>query len=131
MKEFNLDEYLKNPSQKVVTRDGREVRIICTDFLSEMNKPIIALIKEDENKENAWNFTQNGKYHLSENKESSKDLFFAPIKREGWINIYKDNITTFTSSKIHQTEKQAKEEVSEVLREYGIPIASVKIEWEE
>ena len=30
MKEFDLQEYLKHPSQKVVTRDGRKVRIICT-----------------------------------------------------------------------------------------------------
>ena len=27
MKQFNLEEYLKNPSRKVVTRDGRAVKI--------------------------------------------------------------------------------------------------------
>ena len=31
MKQFNLEEYLKNPSRKVITRDGREARIICTE----------------------------------------------------------------------------------------------------
>ena len=31
MKPFNLDEYLKNPSRKVVTRDAVNARIICTD----------------------------------------------------------------------------------------------------
>lgn len=31
MKQFNLEEYLKNPKRKVVTRDGRDVRVICTD----------------------------------------------------------------------------------------------------
>lgn len=31
MKQFNLEEYLKDPNKKVVTRDGRNVRIICTD----------------------------------------------------------------------------------------------------
>ena len=131
MKEFNLTEYLKNPSQKVVTRDGREVRIICTDFKCQMNKPIIALIKEDEDEENAFNFKENGRWHLPENEGSLKDLFFAPIKREGWVNIYKDNITTFTSSHIHTTEKQAQEEASESLKEYGKFIATIKIEWEE
>lgn len=35
MKEFNLDEYLKDPSQKVITKDGRKVRIICTDYKSD------------------------------------------------------------------------------------------------
>ena len=43
MKEFNLTEYLKNPSQKVVTRDGRDVRIIFTDHKG--SQPIIALIE--------------------------------------------------------------------------------------
>ena len=31
MKEFNLTEYLKNPSQRVVTRENMPVRILCTD----------------------------------------------------------------------------------------------------
>ena len=31
MKQFNLEEYLKNPSRKVITRDGREARINCTE----------------------------------------------------------------------------------------------------
>ena len=31
MKQFNLKEYLKDPNKKGVTRDGRNVRIICTD----------------------------------------------------------------------------------------------------
>ena len=127
MKEFNLTEYLKNPSQKVVTRDGRDVRIICTDFKSQMDKPIIAIMKEDENKESVWNFSKNGKYHLPENKESSKDLFFAPTKIERWINIYKDKDITYLPGIIHDSEKEAKEAIK------GDPefIATIKIEWEE
>ena len=31
MKQFNLEEYLKDPNKKVVTRDGRNARIVCTD----------------------------------------------------------------------------------------------------
>lgn len=31
MKPFNLEEYLANPSKKVVTGDGRKARIVCTD----------------------------------------------------------------------------------------------------
>lgn len=31
MKPFNLEEYLANPSKKVVTRKGLDVRIVCTD----------------------------------------------------------------------------------------------------
>lgn len=42
MKQFNLDEYLKNPNRKIVTRDGRAVRIICIDKKSDA-WPIVAL----------------------------------------------------------------------------------------
>ena len=31
MKQFSIEEYLKNPDRKVVTRNGLPVRIICTD----------------------------------------------------------------------------------------------------
>ena len=46
MKQFNLDEYLANPSKKVVTSDGESVRIICTDFYGK--NLIIAKIEERE-----------------------------------------------------------------------------------
>ena len=36
MKRFSLDEYLKNPSKKVVTRMGRKVRIICRKELDKL-----------------------------------------------------------------------------------------------
>lgn len=45
MEQFNLEIYLKNPDQKIVTRDGRSVRIICTNRKSE-NCPIVALIQD-------------------------------------------------------------------------------------
>ena len=50
MKPFNLDEYLANSSRKVVTRDGKNVRIFCTDFNNE-RYPIIVEIQGDENPE--------------------------------------------------------------------------------
>ena len=127
MKEFNLNEYLKNPSQKVVTRDGKSVRIICTD--AKQDYPVIGLLSLDDKRETTVYYKKNGRW-LADNQDYW-DLFFAPIKREGWVNIYKDNITTFTSSHIHTTEKQAQEEALESLKEYGKFIATVKIEWEE
>ena len=49
MKQFNLDEYLENPSRKVITRDGKNARIICTD--AKNNYPIVALIETSNGKE--------------------------------------------------------------------------------
>ena len=128
MKKFNLDEYLKNPSQKVVTRDGRAVRIICTDYKSDYKSdyPIIGLVTIEENKELAYKFQKNGEYYLT-NEESSLDLFFAPIKREGWINLFKDEELPFVNGDVYESEKEAKE-AAEGESDF---ITSVKIEWEE
>ena len=59
MKEFNLEEFKKNLSQKVVTRDGRSVRIVCTDAKNEF--PIITLITNDD-KEVLMDYNNNGTY---------------------------------------------------------------------
>ena len=124
MKEFNLTEYLKDPSKKVVTRDGREVRIICTNMKSEY--PLIALaINKDNNKESLLNYKENGKYFYA---VSENDLFFAPIKREGWINLFKDRSGAYPSNFIFETEKRAKEVIGEKHKTY---LTTIKIEWEE
>ena len=52
MEQFSLEKYLANPSRKVVTRDGRRVRIICTDR-RDLNFPIVTLI-ERELGEGGW-----------------------------------------------------------------------------
>ena len=123
MKKFNLTEYLKNPSQKVVTRDGREVRIICTDAKGE--EPIIALVYNNiRDEENVYTYNREGRFYKN---DSCLDLFFAPIKREGWINVYKDKELSFINGDIYKSEKDAKE-AAEGESDF---IASVKIEWEE
>ena len=58
MKPFSLEEYNKNPNQKVVTRDGRNVTIHCTNY--DSNSPIIAQI---EGAHSSNSFTKEGKTH--------------------------------------------------------------------
>ena len=125
MKQFSLDEFKKNPSRKIVTRDWRTVRIICTDFQSD--KPIIGLVKDkEENKERAYNFSEDGRYNLKEDVvEDNLDLFFVPIKKEGWVNIYQDNELKWNS--IFDTKEKA-EEIGKSLDNY---ITTIKIEWEQ
>jgi len=31
MKQFNLAEYLENPNKKIITKDGKSVRILCAN----------------------------------------------------------------------------------------------------
>ena len=117
MKPFNLEEYLKNPTKKVVTRDGRDVRIICTDF-DNSDFPIIGGIKGS-----MWPdcFTANG--FMIKGDEHPADLFFAPEKHEGWVNVYRDFDGLMCGS-VFATEEDAKCNAKTA-------IATVKIEWEE
>ena len=124
MRFFNLDEYLQKPSLKVVTRDGREVRIICTD--AKGDEPIIALVYNNiREEENVYTYNRDG-YFYGDN-DSCLDLFFALVKREGWINLYKNEGITYLPGIIHDSEEDAKEAIK------GDPdfIATIKIEWEE
>lgn len=123
MKEFNLNEYLKNPSQKVITRDGREVRIICTDMKSRYKIVGLVYDKKDDT-ESVEIFQENG--ILFTHTTSNFDLFFAPTKREGWVNIYKNNSRRDRiAGDVFPSEKEAKE--GKII---GY-ITTIKIEWEE
>lgn len=124
MKQFSLEEYLKNPSRKVVTRDGRSVRIICTDRKSKYNCPIIALIEQFGGEEDFLCYPTNGEWPTCKNI----DLFFAPEKHEGWINIYRMEDTAQYKGMIIFSSKEDAVERGEKSSEY---IATTKIEWEE
>ena len=125
MKKFNLTEYLKNPSQKVVTRDGRKVRIICTDAKCGQC-PIVGLIfNEGQGEEETYNFMENGKFFPDQ--DWFLDLFFAPIKREGWINVYFSvDKGKYVGEEIYSSKEEAIKN-----NKYRIYIATIKIEWEE
>ena len=127
MKEFNLDEYFKNPKRKVVTRDGREVtRILCTDAKSK-NYPIVALIKSpDEEEEYPLRYTVNGQY--CPGYKQQYDLFFAPERHEGWINIFTDKKFHYTA---HARVCKSKEDAEKQAKGFSDYAATIKIEWEE
>ena len=120
MKAFSLEEYLANPSRKVVTRNGRNVRIICTDMKGTMY-PIVALVKDNNGElEFLATYTKDG---ISAEYTAHYTLFFAPEKREGWVNVYRDFDGLMCGS-VFATEEDAKCNAKTA-------IATVKIEWEE
>lgn len=130
MKQFSLEEYLKNRSMKVVTRDGRSARIVCTDRVLGAF-PVLALVMEKSGFENLYTYKTNGHYY--ENGISNSDLFFAPEKHEGWVNIYKAEVerdipgylvTWYAGSCIWPTKESAKTAAD------PDPVATVKVEWE-
>ena len=124
MKRFNLEEYLKNPERKVVRRDGKDVRIICTDAKREYY-PVIALV-DDGCYETPVCYTKNGECFLGQ--ENYCDLFFAPKKREGWINMYRNSDgISWLSHNYFMPKAEAEKEG----KTHTCSVTTIKIEWEE
>lgn len=87
-KKFDLEKALAG--EKVITRDGRNVRIICHDLKSDL--PLIGLItNRADGKETINSYWEDGNY--CRNVESALDLFMAPIKRKIYIHLFKGNQT--------------------------------------
>ena len=124
MEQFSLEKYLANPSRKVVTRNGRNVRIVCTD-MKRKDYPILALEELlDDNSEYVYAFTKDGKHEIDD--LSIHDLFFAPEKHEGWVNIYLDEkYGTLCCRYVFSSEEEARQKRAKEA------IATAKIEWEE
>ena len=122
MKPFSLEEYLKNPSQKVVTRDGRNVRIICTD--AKGNFPIIALVETHNGTETVLRLKEDG--HFYNDTKDSRDLFFATEKQEGWINVYLDaENDSYVGTRIYKSKEDAEND-GKIWKGY---VTTLKIEW--
>ena len=124
MKEFSLEEYLKNPERKVVTRDGRKVRIICTDRAGSQTKPVVALITLPNGDEVIKTFWDNG--IETAGSEDKNDLFFAPTKYTDYINLYRDESVYFLGG-VYTSEEYAKN----IARGNDQYITTIKVEWEE
>ena len=123
MEQFNLEKYLENPNRKVITRDGRSVRIICTDAKGDY--PVVALVEIYNGAENVFRVEENG--HFYYDTEDSRDLFFAPVKKSAWINLYKMNSIISPGPRVYDT----KEEAESAAGDKSYYISTVKVEWEE
>ena len=121
---FSVEEYIKNPERKVVTRDGRDVRIICIDRKGTEDT-VLALCLMSDGSENCYCYPPNGKVYLS--ADSCMDLFFAPEKKEGWANIFNVDGCNHLDHKIYESKDDAVKEG----KCWSFYVATVKIEWGE
>lgn len=119
MKQFNLQEYLANPSRQVVTRDGRKVRIICTDF-DNPDYPVIGEIKGHK-----WpvSFAINGE--AIKGRQMHCDLFFAPTIVKRWGIVYRK------AERLYDTREQAEKWMEEADEGEKKFCSVCKVEWEE
>ena len=93
MEQFSLEKYLANPSRKVVTRNGRNARIVSTDRRYE-NYPIVALVQISDNyiNEEVYTYSKDGEFEVEQS--TRHDLFFAPEKHEEQITVERFNPKT-------------------------------------
>lgn len=116
MKDFNLERALDG--DPVVTRAGSKiVRLVHLPEALDDGSRIIAVTEHGT----VLAAYVNGAMELSSSREDKNDLFMES-RREGWINIYPNNIS---GEKIYKTEESAKNNTGRTL------LATVKIEWEE
>ena len=101
----------------VCTRDGRKARIICFDFQSIENTPIVAAVQVTDKQEVIANYYEDGRQFVD--GISELDLMMLPEKKEGWVNVYKNQI--------HNTPESA-EEGHKGTTDY---IKTIKVSWEE
>ena len=128
MEQFDLQEYLKNPTRPIVTRDGHAARVLCTDRISDIY-PVVALVRDEEG-EAVRTFHENGECFLMDESPDPCDLFFAPepkTKKEGWVNLYRADEELPVLGHLYNTEEEAFENKSSA----SVYMTTVKIEWEE
>lgn len=126
MEQFSLEKYLANPSRKLVTEDGRKVKILCTNRKSPY--PIVALVENhDSNNEDVYSYRENGLYSLFSLSEEN-NLFFASEKGEGWINVYRNSDSGHTYAGAVYDSKEDAEKRKVIDENY---VTTIKIEWEE
>ena len=87
MEQFNLQTWIENKNRQIVTRDGRQVRIICWD--AKNSKPIVALvltrsISQRQFDELPISYFNDGTYYGGA-KDDFLDLFFADEEKTNKI----------------------------------------------
>lgn len=130
MKTFDLEEAKKG--KPVVTREGRSVRIICWDCQNP-DHPIVALVSVGDGTEKIVTYSVQGIQYSEKEllySENPLDLFMEPIKKEGWINVYRTQEGFLIGSMVRTTKEE--EEDEDLGNFYGCTfIGTSKIEWEE
>ena len=94
---------------------------------AKQDYPVIGLLSLDDKSETTVYYKKNGRW-LADNQDEW-DLFFAPIKREGWINVYKgviENHLPYVGQKVYKSKEEA---IRNKCGDYYF--TTLKIEWEE
>lgn len=119
LKKFDLEA--AKAGKPVCTRDGRKARIICFDRNWEY--PIVALIECENGEEMISSCDKDGKARIYETQGT--DLMMLPEKKEGWVNLCKNNNGDTLTVGVFPNREEA---VCNCPPSY---LCTIKIEWEE
>jgi len=114
MEPFNLERALAG--EPVVTRDGRKVTQIHVFDVSEKYK-VYGVVSDKYI--TCWDINGNYTHGL---EESNHDLFMKPKVIEGWINVYQEGDSIWTSC-AHESEERAKQTIGK----FATYIKTIKI----
>ena len=123
LKPFNLEE--AKAGKPVCTRDGRKARIICFDAKCA-DTPIVALVSRNDG-EILLRHYKDGK--LTVDKDSDADLMMLSKKKEGWVNVYRDE----ESKRVYCGEFifSEREKAEKHYECNDTKVATVPVNWEE
>jgi hypothetical protein len=121
MKPFNLEKALAG--EPVVTRDGKPVTNL-TLFPIKYEFPLYGVVEGD-----IRTYTKCGHRIADATSQTDGDLFMAPVKREGWVNILRNQShgLVIAGARVFESKEQAAEAIYNDVWH----VATVKVEWEE
>ena len=127
MRPFDLKIYTSNPNLEIITREGNPAKIIYTNRKGYNVKPVVALITIPNGTEVIKTYWENG-IETQGYTDNQNDLFFKPVKRIGWINIYNTSNSSYNISSNIYTDKESAEKWANKDNSY---IGAIQIEFED
>lgn len=79
-------------NRPIQTRDGRPVRILCTDKSSYVNRSVVGLVRKDDGEETVYCWNSHGTSFERESSHNDVDLINVPEEIErtlGYVNVYR------------------------------------------
>lgn len=128
LKQFDLEIYKKYPYRKIVTTDGRPVRIICTDATGDF--PVVGLVDDGaENHEIVEKFSVHGKCILEEHQ--NLNLWFRNETCNGWVIINNERKLNYINSRVYPSLEAAEAQLNELGPKSDNSYRILKISWME
>ena len=127
MRPFDLKIYTSNPNLEIITREVNPAQIIYINRKGYNVKPVIALITIPNGTEVIKTYWENG-IETQGYTDNPNDLFFKPVKRIRWINLYNTPNSLYAINANIYSDKESAEKWAIKCDNY---IGAIQIEFED